>query len=210
MWSAPPGAWETWRRCNPADAGAVTFPARAQLPRRCPRAEGAPRRAGPPGRAATPTDTDRRRPPCPPTCSPNLRRQQALPGSHDTGNVAAVTPASGALPRAWWPNRSPSRESPTFPRKGPAHGGRWVAPDGRRTRPREDPDRRAALTPRLSRASAWEPAPGPAGRGDPDTSREGGSWEDLLGQLREKARSSAIPEARTQAAQRAGPSPGRT
>ena len=33
----------------------MTFPARAQLPRRCPRAEGAPRRAGPPGRAATPT-----------------------------------------------------------------------------------------------------------------------------------------------------------
>ena len=62
-----------------------------------------------------------------------------------------------------------------------------MAPDGRRTRSRADPDRRAALTLRLSRASAWEPAPGPAGRGDPDTRREGGSWEDLPGQLREKA-----------------------
>ena len=50
----------------------------------------------------------------------------------------------------------------------------------------------------------WEPVPGPAGRVDPDNRREGGSWEDLPGQLREKARSTAIPEDRTQAAQRAG------
>ena len=191
---------ETSRGCNSADAGAMPFPARAQLPRRCPRAEGAPRRAGPPGRAATPTDTDRRRPPCPPTCSPNLRRQQAFPGSHDTGNVAAVTPASGALPRAWWPNRSPSRESPTFPRKGPAHGGRWVAPDGRRTRPRADPypwearaQRGAFLRPGQAGLGAGSRPGGPAGRGDPDNRQEDGSWEDLPGQLREKARSSAIP-----------------
>ena len=33
----------------------MTFPARAQLPQRCPGAEGASRRSGPPGRAATPT-----------------------------------------------------------------------------------------------------------------------------------------------------------
>ena len=79
---------ETSRRCDPADAGAVPFPARGQLPRMCRRAEGARRRAGTPCRAATPTDTARRRPPRPRTCSPNLRRQQALPGSH--GNVAAV------------------------------------------------------------------------------------------------------------------------
>lgn len=140
------------------------------------------------------SDTDRRRPPRPRPCSSNLRRQQALPGSHGTGSVAAVTP--GLWSSAPGSAAEPSRESPTFPGKGPAHGVLWVAPDGRRTRPREDPDRRAALTPRLSRASAWEPAPGPAGRGDPDTRREGGSWEDLPGQLREKARSSAIPEAR--------------
>ena len=97
--------------------------------------------------------------------------------------------------------------------------GRWVLyhlshqrslPTGGAHGPGADSDSKAALTPRLSRASAWEPAPGPAGRGDPDTRREGGSWEDLPGQLREKARSSAIPEARTQAAQRAGPAPGRT
>ena len=147
----------------------MPFPARAQLLRRCPRAEGAPRRAGPPGRAATPTDTDRRRPPCPPTCSPNLRQQQALPGSHDTGNVAAVTPASGALPRAWWPNRSPSRESPTFPRKGPAHGGRWVAPDTAPGRPLPlggQSPAGAVLTPGTSRAGSRLPArrPGRARR----------------------------------------------
>ncbi|XDA76135.1 hypothetical protein R6Z07F_006295 [Ovis aries] len=52
--------------------------------------------------------------------------------------------------------------------------------------------------------------PGPAGRGDPDNRREGGSWGDLPGQLREKARSSAIPERRTQAAQGQVPAPGRT
>ena len=96
---------ETSRRCNPADAGAVPFPARGQLPRMCRRAEGARRRAGTPCRAATPTDTARRRPPRPRTCSPNLRRQQALLRSHGTGNVAAVpaglwssAPSSAAEP----------------------------------------------------------------------------------------------------------------
>ena len=167
MRSAPPGERETSRRCDPADAGAGTFPARAQLPRRRPRAEGAPRSAGPgPG-----SDTDRRRPPRPRTCSPTLRRQQAPPGSH-----GAVTPGPWSSAPGSAAEPQPSRESPAFPGKGPAHGGRWVAPDERRTRPRADPDRRAALTPRLSRASAWEPAPGPAGRGDPDNRREGGSW----------------------------------
>ena len=125
------------------------------------------------------SDTDRRRPPRPRTCSPNLRRQQALPGSHGTGSVAAVTP--GLWSSAPGSAAEPSRESPTFPGKGPAHGVLWVAPDGRRTRPPADPERRATLTPRLSRAFAWEPAPGPAGRGDADTRREGGSWEDSPG-----------------------------
>ena len=134
----------------------MPFPAGAQLLRRCPRAEGAPRRAGPPGRAATPTDTDRRRPPCPPTCSPNLRRQQALPGSHDTGNVAAVTPASGALPQAWWPNRSlrgSRQRSPGRDRLTAAAG--WLP-----TLPRADPypwDARAQRGPFLR--------PGQAGLG---------------------------------------------
>lgn len=201
MWSAPPGERETSGRCDPADAGAGTFPARAQLPRRRPRAEGAPRRAGP----APGSDTDRRRPPRPRTCSPTLRRQQAPPGSH-----GAVTPGPWSSAPGSAAEPQPSRESPAFPGKGPARGGRWVAPDERRTRPRAHPDRRAALTPRLSRASAWEPAPGPAGRGDPDNRREGGSWGDLPGQLREKARSSAIPERRTQAAQGQVPAPGRT
>ena len=60
----------------------------------------------------------RHRPPRPRTCSPNLRRQQAVPGSHGTGKVAAVTiglwssaPGSAAEPQ-------PSRESPTSPKKG--------------------------------------------------------------------------------------------
>ena len=182
----------------------MPFPARAQLPRRCPRAEGAPRRAGPPGREATPTDTDRRRPPCPPTCSPNLRRQQALPGSHDTGNVAAVTPASGALPRAWWPNRSlrgSRQRSPGRDRLTAAAG--WLPTGGAhgpgRTPTLGRPERSGGRSYARDKPG-WEPAPGPAGRGDPDTRREGGSWEDLPGQLREKARSSAIPEAGTQAA----------
>ncbi|XDC88209.1 hypothetical protein R6Z07F_019382 [Ovis aries] len=141
----------------------------------------------------------------PRTCSPTLRRQQAPPGSH-----GAVTPGPWSSAPGSAAEPQPSRESPAFPGKGPARGGRWVAPDERRTRPRAHPDRRAALTPRLSRASAWEPAPGPAGRGDPDNRREGGSWGDLPGQLREKARSSAIPERRTQAAQGQVPAPGRT
>ena len=156
----------------------------------------------------TPTDTDRRRPPCPPTCSPNLRQQQALPGSHDTGNVAAVTPASGALPRAWWPNRSlrgSRQRSPGRDRLTAAAG--WLP-----TLPRADPypwearaQRGPFLRPGQAGLGAGSRPGGPAGRGDPDNRQEDGSWEDLPGQLREKARSSAIPEARTQAAQRAGP-----
>ena len=98
---------ETSRRCNPADAGAVPFPARGQLPRMCRRAEGARRRAGPPCRAATPTDTARHRPPRPRTCSPNLRRQQALDSGLMAPGTLPLSPlASGALPLARRPNRS--------------------------------------------------------------------------------------------------------
>ena len=131
VWSAPPGEWETSRRCNLADAGAVTFPARAQLPLRCPRAEGAPRRAGPPGRAATTTAATR------PGRGPAALisgDSRLLPCLMAPVTLPLSPPVSGALPRARRPNRSlrvsrqrsPGRDRLTaaagrLPRSG-AHG----------------------------------------------------------------------------------------
>lgn len=191
VWSAPPGEWETSIRCNPAGAGAVTSPARAQLPRRRPRAEGP--------RGALVHRAGQRHPPMPPAQAVDLQPESpATAGSARASRhwercrchrrPLELCPGSAAEPQ-------PLMEWPTFPRKGPAHGGRWVAPDERRT---------------LPRASAWDLAPDPAGRGDPDSRREGGSWEDLSRQPREKARSSAIPEGRTQAPRGRVPAPGRT
>ena len=136
MWSAPPGAWETWRRCNPADAGAVTFPARAQLP------GGARGQKGPrgalvhrAGQRHRPTPTDAARP---------VRRPAARISGDSRLFPGLMTP--GTLPL-----------SPRPLELCPGLGGRTVALRGSRQRsPGRD---------RLTAAAGWLPTGGAHGPG---------------------------------------------
>ena len=148
----------------------MTFPARAKLPRRCPRAEGAPRRAGPPGRAATTTAAVR------PGRGPAARisgDSRLLPGLMAPVTLPLSPPVSGALPRARRPNRSlrgsrqrsPGRTGSRRPRSGSRRAAHTFPG---RPRPPRRPD--APLVPgvRLGAGSrpgrAWRPRHQTGGR----------------------------------------------